>query len=146
VLSDAAVRPGTVDVVLPRALNDPIPIVVQGRNIPIGTAVNLNLSGSSGVTYTPGSLDGSFEQSLTTLQVTGLNRSTESHIFVFATFDVPQSASADNADGPDQVAKVRIEASPGSPSSMSFLRRDGSVIDPAKVPILVRQYFGYHGR
>src|SRR5204863_4365125 len=96
VSSDAGVRPGTVDVVLPRGLTDPISVVVQGRNIPIGTAVNLNLSGSSGVTYTPGTLAGSLGLTTATLLVSGLNRSTETHLFVFATFDVPLSAALFN--------------------------------------------------
>lgn len=143
VLSDAGTRPGTVDVVLPRALTDPIALVVQGRNIPIGTAVSLNLSGSSGVTYTPGVLDGSVDQSLATLQVSGLDRTAETHLFVFSTFDVPLAAAASNPAGPDQVAKVRIEASPGKPSSLTFLRRDGSEIDLKKVPAALLQYFGY---
>ena len=146
VLSDLGSRPGLVDVVLPRGLTDPLPVVVQGRNIPIGTQVNLNLSGSSSATYTPGTLDGSFDQSLATLQIAGLNRDAESHLFVFATFDVPASTGADNPDGPDQVAKVRIEAAPGKESSLAFLRRDGSVIDPTRVPPALRRHFGYRPR
>lgn len=134
VLSDAGVRPGTVDVVLPRALSDPISVAVQGRNIPVGTQVNMNLSGSSGVTYTPGTLAGSLDLSTATLLVSGLNRSTETHLFVFATFDVPQSAALLNPAGPNHVAQVRVQAAPGKPSTMAFLRRDGSEIDPKKIP------------
>ena len=92
VLSDAGVRPGTVDVVLPRGLSDPISVAVQGRNIPVGTQVNLPLTGSSGVTYTPTTLTGSFDLSSATLPVSGLDRNAETHLFVSAIFDVPQSA------------------------------------------------------
>jgi hypothetical protein len=139
--SDAGVRPGTVDVVLPRGLSDPISVAVQGRKVPIGTQVNLNLSGSSGVTYTPGTLAGSIDLSTATLLVSGLNRSAETHLFVFVTFDVPQSAALLNPAGPNQVAKVQVQAAPGQPSTMAFLRRDGSEIDPTKIPKRFLAYF-----
>jgi hypothetical protein len=136
VLSDAGVRPGTVDVVLPRALTDPIPLVVQATRIPVGTQVFLNLSGSTGVTYTQGTLAGSFDQSTATLQITGLNRTAETHLFVFATFDVPQDPQTAllNPAGPNHVARVQVRAAPGRPSTLAFLRRDGSEIDPKKLP------------
>jgi hypothetical protein len=143
VLSDAGVRPGTVDVVLPRGLTDPIPVVVQARNIPVGTQVRLNVTGSSGATYTQGSLAGSLALSTATLSVSGLDRTAESHLFVFATFDVPQSAALLNPSGPDHVAKVRVETAPGQPSTMAFLRRDGSVIDPKKISAALLQHLGY---
>lgn len=132
--SDAGTRPGTVDVVLPRSLTDPISVAVQGRNIPVGTAVNLNLSGSTGVTYTPGSLAGSLELSTATLLVNGLNRTAETHLFVYATFDVPEGAAALNLEGPDQVARIRVEGAPGKPSTTKYLRKDGSEIDPKEIP------------
>jgi hypothetical protein len=148
VLSDAGSRPGTVDVVLPRALSDPIALVVQATKIPIGTQVNLNLSGSTGMSYTPGTLAGSFDQSTATLQVTGLNRTAETHLFVFATFDVPagQQAALLNPAGPNQVAKVQIRAAPGRPSTMAFLRRDGSEIDPKKIPPKLLAYLNQPNR
>jgi hypothetical protein len=114
--------------------------------IVIGTLVNLNLSGSSGTTYTPGTLAGSFDQSVATLQVSGLNRSAETHLFVFATFDVPQSAALFNPAGPDQVARVRVQAEPGKPSTMAFLRRDGSEIDPRKIPTRLLAHLHYPNR
>jgi hypothetical protein len=143
VFSDAGVRPGTVDLVLPRALSDPLSVVVQGRNIPVGTQVKMNISGSTGATFTAGTLAGSLAQSLATLTVSGLDRNAETHLFVFATFDVPQTAALLNPSGPDQIAKVRIEAAPGQPSTMAFLRRDGSAIDPKKIPAALLQHFGY---
>jgi hypothetical protein len=111
-------------------------MIVQAAKIPVGTQVNLNLSGSTGVTYTSGTLAGSFDQSTATLQITGLNRSTETHLFVYATFDVPlnQQAALLNPAGPNQVAKVQVRAAPGKPSTVAFLRRDGSEIDPRKIP------------
>jgi hypothetical protein len=146
VFSDAGTRPGTVDVVLPRALTDPIAVAVQGTNIPVGTAVNLNLSGSSGTTYVPGTLAGSFDLSTATLQVSGLDRLAETHLFVFATFDVPQSAALFNPEGPDHVDKVLVQAEPGQPSTMAFLRKDGSRIEPEKVPTQLLAYFSYPNR
>jgi len=146
VFTDAGVRPGTVDVVLPRALTDPIAVAVQARNIPLGTEVNLNVTGSSGTTYTPETLAGAFELSTATLQVSGLDRSAETHLFVFATFDVPEGAGPFNPDGPDQVAQLRIQTTPGRPSTMAFLRRDGSEIDSRKVPPALIQYFNATGR
>jgi len=146
VLSDAGVRPGTVDVVLPRALSDPIAVAVQARNIPVGTQVNLNLSGSPGVTYTPGTLAGSLDISTATVLVSGLNRSGETHLFLFATFDVPQTVALFNPAGPDHVERVRLQAAPGQPSTMAFLRKDGSEIDLKKIPTRLLSYFGYANR
>jgi hypothetical protein len=116
---------------------------VQGRNIPVGTQVNMNPSGSSGVAYTPGTLTGSLDLSTATLQVSGLNRNAETHLFVFVTFDVPQSAALLNPPGPNHLAHVRIQAAPGKASSMEFLRRDGSVIDPKKIPAALLNHLGH---
>jgi hypothetical protein len=144
VSSDAGVRPGTVDLVLPSALPDPLSVVVQGRNIPVGTQVSMNITPAG--SYTPGTLIGSVDLSSATLQVSGLDRNAETHMFVFSTFNVPQSAALLNPNGPNHVAKVRIQAAPGQPSTMAFLRQDGSVIDPKKLPASLLQHLGYQQR
>src|SRR5439155_13046127 len=100
----------------------------------------------SGVTYAFGTLAGAFDLSTASLSVSGLDRSAETHLFVFATFDVPQSAALLNPAGPDQIAKVRIQTGPGKPSTMAFLRRDGSEIDLKRVPAALLQYFDYPKR
>ena len=101
----------------------------------------MNVSGSSGATVAPGVLAGSLEQSIATLVVSGLNRDAESHLFVFATFDVPQFLPALNPQGPDQVARIRVETGPGRPSRYAFLRKDGTEINPARLGRAFLDYF-----
>jgi hypothetical protein len=142
VATDAGVRPGTVDLLLPRQIPDPISVIVQAHNIPIGTLVKLNISGSPAATSAAAPLTGTLASSTATLSVAGLDRTAETHFFVFATFDVPPVLAGLNPVGPNQIAQIRIHATPGAVSRFAFLRRDGSEVDIAKVPRAVRNYFG----
>ena len=136
--------PGRVDLLLPTTLADPINLVVQASNIPVGTQVRMNISGSTGATYTPGNLSGTLASSTATLGISGLNRtvSVASYMFVYAQFDLPPSGPTSNPSGPDHVTQVRIEAGPATKPRFVFLRSDGSEVEPAKVPQSLRAQFG----
>ena len=134
--------PGRVALLLPSQLADPINLVVQASNIPVGTQVMMNISGSSGTTYTPGTLTGTLASSTATLSISGLDRNAASFMFVFATFDPPSSASNVNPSGPNHVAKIRIESAMATKPKFIFLRADGSEIDLANVPQSLLLQFG----
>jgi hypothetical protein len=133
----------TVDLLLPNQLTDPINIVVRGNNIPLGTQVEVRaVNGSGSATYTPGTLSGTLESSTATATASGLNRTGVTYLLATATFDPPQGAAVFNPKGPDQVAKVRVEAAPGAKPKYVFLRGNGTVIDVAKLPQTFLQQFG----
>jgi hypothetical protein len=136
-------RPDIVDLLLPTQLSDPLSVIVHGHNIPVGTQVNMNVTGSA-VTVDPVTLSGTLDSSAATLGVSGLNRTAVSTLYVFATFTPPSGGSLQSANpkGRDQVAKVRVEAAPGTKSRFVFLRSDGTVIDKSKVPRALLEYFG----
>jgi hypothetical protein len=119
-------------------------VVAHGHNIPLGTQVNMNVSGSSSATVTSATLSGTLDSSTATLTVSGLSRTAVSTLYVFATFTAPTGSAieAANPKGPDQVAKVRVEAAPGAKPRFVFLRSDGTVIDKSKVPRVLLEQFG----
>jgi hypothetical protein len=137
----AGARPDAVDVLLPTQLSDPIPLVVQASNIPIGSPVTLSINGSPG-TSTPGVLAGTFESSAATVNIFGLDRTKVIFLFVSTTFEVPAFASIDNPAGTERVAKLRIQSTLEGESTVAFLRSDGSEIDRSRVPTRVRELFG----
>jgi hypothetical protein len=141
-VSYTAGRPDMVDLILPSQAVDPINVVVQAHNIPVGTQVNLNISGPSPGTFTPGTLSGTQASSTTTIAVSGLSRTGATYMIAFADFTLPASMSKVNHKGPDQIAKVRIIAKPGTDSKLVFLRKNGTEIDLAKVPKAIQQQFG----
>ncbi len=135
-------RPDAVDLVLPNQVNDPINILVQAHNIPVGTQVNLNISGSPSVSLTPGTLSGTFTSSTTTIGVTGLSRTGATYIIAYADFTLPANALRFNPKGPDEIAKVRVVAKFGHNSNLVFLRKNGTEIDRKKVPEAVLRIMG----
>ena len=137
----AGARPDVVDVLLPTQSSDPIPLIVQASNIPIGSPVTLSINGSPG-TSTPGVLAGTFESSAATVNIFGLDRTKVIFLFVSTTFEVPAFASLDNPAGPDRIAKLRIRSTLEGESTVAFLRSDGSEIDLSRVPMRVRQLVG----
>lgn len=141
-ISYTAGRPDSIDLMLPSQLSDPINVIIQAHNIPIGTQVSLNISGPSSGTFTPGTLSGTQPSSSATIAVSGLSRTGATYIIAFADFTLPASMSKLNRKGPDQIAKVRIIAKPGTDSQLLFLRRNGTEIDPARVPKAIQQQFG----
>lgn len=133
----------TVDLMLPKQLPEPLSVVVQASNIPVGTQVKVTFSGSPQATATTGTLSGTPTSSSATLSISGLDRSgAVTYLFVSATFNLPQTAQNYNPKGRDQVAKVRIEAAPGAKPKFAFLRNDGSEIDPKSLPAELLQQFG----
>ncbi len=124
-----------VDLMLPNQLTDPINVVVNASNIPVGTQVNITFSGSPSASYTPGILTGILESSTAILTISNLNRSTVTYLFVYATFDPPSTAQNLNNDDKDRVAKVRLESAPGAKPKFIFLRNDGTEISEDNLPI-----------
>ena len=117
--------------------------VVNASNIPTGTPVNITFSGSVGAMSTTGILSGTTASSSATLQVSGLIRSSVTYLFVSATFDVPSSVGSLNEEGPNRVAKLQIRSAPGQESKVSFLKADGTEIDPLMLPRQLVDYFRY---
>jgi hypothetical protein len=135
-------RIDTADILLSNQLSDPIPLVVQGMNIPVGTPVILQISRSPNATAAPVSLAGTDQVSTATLSVSGLDRTQVVFMFASVTFTVVGLAPEANPVGPDQVAGLRVGAAMGQPSTMSFLRKDGSEIPLDRVPPQVRARYG----
>lgn len=130
--ANPAARSDVVDLMLPSQLSDPISVVVRGHNIPVGTTVKVAVGGSAATSATA-TLAGTFDSSTATLSVSGLNRTTVSTIFVYATFSPPGGAQAFNPPGRNHVARVRAEAAPGRQTQFTFLRADGTRIDASKL-------------
>jgi hypothetical protein len=141
-ISYTAGRPDSIDLILPSQIIDPINVVVHAKNVPIGTQVNLSISGSSNVTFTPGTLSGSQAASSATVAVSGLNRIGASFLLASVEFALPQNVASFNSKGIDQIANVRISAKPGTQPKLAFLRSNGSEVEASKVPSTLRQYFG----
>jgi hypothetical protein len=130
----AGQRYDTVDLLLPMQLPDPINVAVLANNIPLGTQIQIGFGTTNSGAVTPGTLSGSIQSSSATVQVSGLSRSQLAYLFVYATFAVPQSASAFNPYGSDHVAQVRVTTGLGAAPTFSFLRPDGSHIDSGRLP------------
>jgi hypothetical protein len=141
-VSYTAGRPDFVDLILPNQVSDPINVVVQAHNIPVGTQVNLNISGPANGTFTSGTLSGTQASSSTTIAVSGLSRTGATYMIAFADFTLPGNAASFNKKGPDEIATVRIIAKPGAESKLVFLRKNGTEIALAKVPKTIQQQFG----
>lgn len=135
-------RPDVADLILPNQLVDPINVVVQAHNIPVGTEVRLSISGPSNGTFTPGTLSGTTASSSATIGVSGLNRTGASYIIAIADFSLPASMAEANPTGPNQIAKVRVIAKPNANSKVVFMRKDGTQIDLPSVPKTIQQQFG----
>jgi hypothetical protein len=117
----------TADMVIPAALPDPIALVVNGKNIPVGSTVTVVATGSA-ISATGGVLTGTVDASTTTIQISGLVRTALTHLYLSTTFDVPPTGGGANPPGPDQVARVRLESEMGGATRFAFLRKDGSVV------------------
>lgn len=133
--SYAGSRFNTVDLLLPNQLADPISVTVEALNIPVGTQVTVGfVLGSSQGTSTLGTLSGTFASSSANCAISGLSRNQVTYLLATAIFDPPAGAINFNPKGPDHVDKVRIESALGANSRVVFLRRNGTVIDQAKLP------------
>ena len=132
----------TIDVLLPTQLQDPIPIIVKGTNIPVGSPVSISVSGPGGPTFSAATLSGTAASSTATLYASGLSRSGVTYLFVMATFDPALIATNLKQVGPDAIAKVELAAAPGRDSTLRFLRRDGTAVSLSNVPAELRRALG----
>lgn len=132
--SHAGSRLDTYDMLLPNQLTDPIAVVINANNIPVGTQVKVGFfNGSPGATSTPATLAGTLQFSTGTATISGINRLAVTYLLATATFDPPLSAMRFNPKGRDHVAKIRIESVLGAKPKVVFLRRDGTVVEAAKL-------------
>src|SRR5262249_33701118 len=127
-------RPDVVDLILPNQLADPINIVVQAHNIPVGTEVSLSISGPANGSFSPGTLAGTTASSSATIGVSGLNRTGATFIIAIADFSLPATMAKANPVGPNQIANVRVIAKPNADSKLVFMRKDGTEIALSNVP------------
>jgi hypothetical protein len=132
----------TIDLLLPTQLTDPIPVVVQGTNIPVGSPVTVNFSGAPNATSTTTTLAGTSSSSTATLYVSNLNRSGVSYLFVSATFDPTLIALNLKQSGPDAVTKMEVATAPGEKPQYRFYRRDGSLLPLNSLPAELRRVLG----
>ena len=125
----------TYDMLLPNQLTDPITVVVNATNIPVGTQVKVGfVNGSPNATSTSATLAGTLQFSTGTASISNLDRLAVTYLLATATFDPPLSAMRFNPKGRNQVAKIRVESVPGAKPKLVFLRRDGTVVDATKIP------------
>jgi len=142
--SYAGKRFDTYDMLLPNQLPDPINVVVQANNIPVGTQVSIGIvNGSPSATTTPASLQGTFSSSTATPTVSSLNRAAVTYLIASATFDPPAGSAPFNQKGANYVDKVRVESLVGAKPRFVFLRIDGSVISEEK---LLPQFLAQFGQ
>ena len=132
----------TIDVLLPSQLTDPIPVVVQATNVPVGSLVSIAFSGSSGATSTSASLAGTTASSTATVYVSGVSRSGVSYLFASTTFSASLIASNIDKANPSGISKIELAAAPGQKTKYRFLRDDGTEISIATVPEDIRRLFG----
>jgi hypothetical protein len=141
--SGSGSRPDTVDVLLPTQMPDPVALVVNASNIPVGSQVTVSINPVGSASATAATLTGTDLSSTATINISGLSRTlTPTFIFASATFQVPVLAQGLNPQGADHVARLRIDAAPGKESQIAFLRLDGSEVSLDRVPPALRQMYG----
>jgi len=132
----------TIDLLLPSQLQDPIPVVIRGTNIPVGSPVTIRFNGSVGATATTATLTGTTASSTATLYVSGLTRSAVTYLFVMATFDPTLVAGNLRQSGPNAVSRVEVASALGENTTYRFLRRDGTEVNLPSVPAELRRALG----
>jgi len=132
----------TIDLLLPNQLQDPIAVVVQATNVPVGSPVTINFSNSGGATYPPVNLAGTTASSGATVYVSNLNRNGVSYLFVSTTFSASLVSKNLNPFGPTAVNTIELATALGRPTRYRFLKRDGSEISPSKLPPDLKLVFG----
>lgn len=141
--SYAGQRFDAVDILLPNQIPDPITVLVQGNNVPLGTQVSVRaLNGSATATSTPSSLQGTFASSTASPTISGLTRTGVTYLLASATFDPPAGSGHLNQKGANFVDKIRIDSLIGAKPKFVFLRKDGSEIKPEMLAREFLQQFG----
>ena len=131
----------TIDLMLPTQLQDPIPVVVQATNVPVGSPVSVAFSGSASATSTTANLSGTASSSSATVYVSGLTRSAVSYLFVSASFNASQVAQ-NIGPASNRVSTIKVASGIGQKSTYRFLRRDGTEVDPRAISPDLRRAFG----
>lgn len=131
-----------VDILLPIQLTDPISVGVSAENVPVGTQVSVGFASSSGGTSVPCNLAGSFSSSSCTATISGLNRTAVTYLLATATFSPSGSLAQYNPMGPNHVAKIKLETAIAAKPKYSFIRSNGSVIDPKDISPAFLKEFG----
>jgi hypothetical protein len=135
---------GTIDLLLPAQLTDPITVTVQAQNVPVGSPVTLMFSGSN-ATASPatGTLSGTTASSSATFAVSGLSRTGVTVLSVSATFSPTQLGASLKQFGPNAVDRVELAAAVGGPARYRFLRKDGSEVSSENLSPDLKRMFGY---
>lgn len=134
-----------IDVLLPKQIPDPVNVGVNAGNVPVGTEVKVGfVSGSSSGTSVPCNLVGTLASSSCTVTISNLDRSLTVITYLLATaaFSPPSSLAQYNPKGPNQVARIKLEAVLGARPKYAFLNRNGKVIETAKLRKEFVQFFG----
>ncbi len=133
----------TIDLLLPSQLPDPIAVVVQASNVPVGSPVSIAFSGSTTATSTTSNLAGTNSASTATVFVSNTGRTTAvTYLFVSATFDPTIIAGNVKQTGPDVVDRIELASTLGAPTTYRFLRKDGSEVAKNAVMPQLRQALG----
>ncbi len=128
-------RKDAADLVLPKQMADPINVLVEATNIPVGSPVTVSFGTSNTGTSTAGTLAGSLASSTATIPVSGLNRDQLAYLYVQVLFAPPAlRAAAVNVPESSRVAQVRMTQAPGAKPRFAFLRGDGAEVPLDKVP------------
>jgi hypothetical protein len=119
-----------VDLILPRDLTDPIPVTVEARRVPPGSVVRVSITGSTGATSTSAPLTGTFALSSATVQVSGLDRSAISYLYVSTSFDPAQQAGSLGLAWPPEAASIEVIGDLSGSSTYRMLGKDGRELGP----------------
>lgn len=123
---------------LPKQLPDPIPVVVEARNVPPGTVVRMSISGSPSATSTAAALSGTLQASTATLQVSGLSRDAISYLYVWVSF-APGQMSGQAPPSDHSVAEIELRSDLRGHTQYRFLAADGSEVPKDQAPASLRR-------
>lgn len=114
------------DIVFPFGTKNPLPVVVAGTNIPVGTNVTVKVNPAVGSTTTssPSPLQGSVESSSVTIPVS-ISTAYPSTITAFVTYQL--TAQNFFIDG-EKVEQVRVASVLGGKSSVTYITATGREI------------------
>jgi hypothetical protein len=119
-----------VDLILPRDLTDPIPVTVEAKRVPPGSVVRVSITGSTGATSTSAPVTGTFALSSATVQVSGLDRSAISYLYVSTSFDPAQQAGSLGLAWPPEAASIEVIGDLSGSSTYRMLGKDGRELGP----------------
>jgi len=137
----AGSRKDAADLVLPKQLPDPINVLVEATNIPVGSVVTVSFGTSNQGTTAGVPLSGTLAQSTATIGVSGLNRNLLAYLYVQVLFAPPAAAAgAAPATESGRVTHVRMTTAPGEKPHFAFLRQDGAEIPANRLPATLQAW------